>query len=79
MKKIIIITAIAISLFLPVILSAQPHPNGGNNPVTNGNKPVGETNGAPIGSGTELLVMFSAVYVVWKLLSSKKSILNLET
>jgi len=76
MKKIIIITAIAISLFLPVILSAQPHPNGGNNPVTNGNKPVGETNGAPIGSGTEFIIMLGAGYAVWNLLGLKKSTLN---
>ena len=63
MKKIITITAIILSLSLPLLVSAQPpHPNGGNNPVSSGNTPVGGTAGAPIGSGTLILTLLAASY-----------------
>lgn len=63
MKKLIITSAIAIALSLPLVLSAQPpHPNGGNNPNTGGNTPVGGPAGAPIGSGTVILTLLAAAY-----------------
>lgn len=63
MKKIISIIAIAISLSLPLVLSAQqpPHPNGDVTP-TDDSKRVGHGPSAPIGSGTIILTLLAAAY-----------------
>ena len=65
MKKLIITSAIAIALSLPLVLSAQqpPHPNG----TTSSNTPSGDENrvggkGAPIGSGTIILTLLAVAY-----------------
>ncbi len=64
MKKLIIISAIAIGLSLPLITSAQtpPHPGGGSAPGGT-NTPVGGTPvGAPVGSGTLILTVLAVAY-----------------
>jgi hypothetical protein len=79
MKKIFTLITTILFLSLPLLLPAQnpPHPNGGNAPNGGGssNSPVG---GAPVGSGTELLIMLGAGYAVWKFLGAKKAVLNPE-
>ena len=65
MKKIISIIAIAISLSLPLVLSAQtpPHPNDGATPSGDENRVGGHgPAGAPIGSGTIILTLLAAAY-----------------
>ena len=64
MKKLIITSAIAIALSLPLVLSAQtpPHPNGGNAPGGNNTAVGHEPSGAPIGSGTIILTLLAAAY-----------------
>ena len=62
MKNIfIILTIVTFLLASPVLLLAQPHPNGGNAPNTGGthNGPVG---GAPIGNGTFILTALAMAY-----------------
>jgi hypothetical protein len=64
MKKLIITSAIAITLSLPLVLSAQnpPHPNGGSAPSGDENRVGHGPAGAPIGSGTIILTLLAAAY-----------------
>lgn len=64
MKKLIITSAIAIALSLPLVLSAQnpPHPNGGSAPSGDDNRVGHGPSGAPIGSGTIILTLLAAAY-----------------
>ncbi len=63
MKKLIITSAIAIALSLPLILSAQTPPHPGGDPSTGGHTTVGgNAPGAPIGSGTIILTLLAAAY-----------------
>ncbi len=64
MKKIITLIAI---VFIAVSLNAQapPHPNGGDNPLDNGNARV-PGGGAPIGGGLFVLLGLGAAYGVKK-------------
>ena len=63
MKKLIIISAIAIGLSLPLITSAQTPPHPGGTGGGAGTTPVGGTPvGAPIGSGTVILTILAAAY-----------------
>lgn len=71
MKKILIISAIFLSLTMPLILFAQnpPHPNGGNAPTTT-NAPVG--GGAPIGNETYIFLVLAASYLGFKTLKQRE-------
>jgi hypothetical protein len=46
--------------FTALLAQAPPPPNGGSNPTSSGNTPVG--NGAPIGSGLFILLGLGAAY-----------------
>ncbi len=57
--KIFVIAAFLVTA--PLLMFAQPHPNGGNAPNVGGtNNPVGPS--APIGNGTFLLLTLSMAY-----------------
>ena len=58
--KVLLIAAFMVTA--PLLIFAQPHPNGGNNPNAGGttNNPVGPS--APIGNGTFILLMLAAAY-----------------
>ena len=59
MKKIITVIAI---VFIALSLNAQaPHPNGGDNPLDNGNARV-PGGGAPVGGGLFVLLGLGAAY-----------------
>jgi len=73
MKRAIkFITIAMIVLALPLFTLAQnpPHPNGGNDPTTGGNTPVG---GAPIGGGLIIMMMMGAAYGAKKVYHLRKS------
>ncbi len=60
MKRIMKVSIIAVFLLMaPVMMFAQPHPNGGNAPGV-GNHPVGGS--APIGNGTFVLITLAIAY-----------------
>ena len=73
MKKLIIISAIALGLSLPLVLSAQtpPHPNGGVNPSGDNNR-VGA--GAPIENGTFILFTLALAYIGRKVYVMRKTV-----
>ena len=75
MKKILVISAIVLSLTLPLVMSAQnpPHPNGGQAPTTTTNSPVG--GGAPIGNGTYILFVLAVSYLSHKVHKLKRTTL----
>jgi hypothetical protein len=58
--KVLLIAAFLVTA--PLLILAQPHPNGGNNPNAGGttNNPVGPS--APIGNGTIILLVLAAAY-----------------
>ncbi len=56
--KVLIIAAFLVTA--PLLMFAQPHPNGGVAPGA-GNHPVGGAT-APIGSGTFILLTLAAAY-----------------
>ncbi len=58
--KILLIATFMVTA--PLLIIAQPHPNGGNNPNAGGstNNPVGPS--APIGNGTFILLALAAAY-----------------
>ena len=68
MKRKILVTVIAAFLITaPLLMFAQPHPNGGFSPNASGgptNNPVGPS--APIGNGTFLLLTLAMAYAVTK-------------
>jgi hypothetical protein len=61
----------AFLLTAPLLMLAQPHPNGGANPG-GGNTPVGGSPSAPIGGGAEILVTLGIAYAISKYKGSKK-------
>ena len=68
MKRNILVTVIAAFLITaPLLMFAQPHPNGGFSPNASGgptNNPVGPS--APIGNGTLILLTLAMAYAVRK-------------
>ena len=73
MKKAIRTVTIAlVILAFPLLTLAQnpPHPNGGNDPTTGGNTPVG---GAPIGGGLVMMMIMGAAYGSKKVYDLRKS------
>lgn len=73
MKKIVKITILAICLSFPIMTFAQqpPHPNGGNTPSGDANRVGHGPAGAPIGSGTLLLIAFGAAYAGKKVFKAR--------
>lgn len=72
MKKLLrILIVSAIFLSVPIFTMAQypPHPNGGSGP-TGDNTPVG--GGAPIGEGVFLLISMGFIYGTKKVIQFKK-------
>jgi len=69
--KIVLIAAFLVTA--PVLIFAQPHPNGGNNPNAGGttNNPVGPS--APIGNGTLILLALAAAYGSRKVYQSRET------
>ena len=61
MKKIYSLVLITAFLLLSLGAISQPPPPP-TDPSTGGNAPVGTTSGAPIGSGTVLLLGMAALY-----------------
>ncbi|MEI6750139.1 MAG: hypothetical protein WCM93_13355 [Bacteroidota bacterium] len=74
-RHFIVLIITAFLLITPILMFAQapPHPNGGAAPgaVTN-NTPVG--GGAPVGSGTMLLIGLAGLYGSKKVYSMRKSL-----
>jgi hypothetical protein len=72
MKKFIQTIAVIALITLGTTLMAQnpPHPNGGNDPTSGGNTPVG---GAPIGGGLVMMMIMGAAYGTKKVYHLRKS------
>jgi hypothetical protein len=72
MKQLIKTLAIVVLITLGTTLMAQnpPHPNGGNDPTSGGNTPVG---GAPIGGGLVMMMIMGAAYGAKKIYHLRKS------
>lgn len=75
MRKFIKITILTIVLSFPVMLFAQnpPHPNGGNAPSGDENRVGHGPSGAPIGSGTIILMALGAAYAGRKMTLGTKA------
>jgi len=76
MKKIVLIAAVILGLSFPFTLNAQtpPHPGGGSAPGS-GNTVVGGTSaGAPIGSGTFILLALGLAYASRKVYTMRKPV-----
>jgi hypothetical protein len=71
MKKIIKLVVVLLFVAGPLVLFAQnpPHPNGGNDPTSGGNTPVG---GAPIDGGLSILMVLGSAYAFKKAYKLKK-------
>jgi len=69
--KVLLIAAFLVTA--PLLIFAQPHPNGGNNPNAGGttNNPVGPS--APIGNGTLILLALAAAYGSRKVYQSRET------
>jgi len=75
MKKIIQISVIVFVLLVPVILSAQPLPYGGDGGGGGeGATPVG--GGAPIGGGLLIMLSLAIGYGARKFYSIRKKVMN---
>jgi len=72
MKQLIKTLAIVALITLGTTLMAQnpPHPNGGNDPTSGGNTPVG---GAPIGGGLVMMMIMGVAYGAKKVYHLRKS------
>ena len=72
MKKFIQTIAVTALITLGTTLMAQnpPHPNGGNDPTSGGNTPVG---GAPIGGGLVMMMIMGVAYGTKKVYDLRKS------
>lgn len=69
--KILLIAALLVTA--PLLMLAQPpHPNGGGAPGP-GNTQVGhEPAGAPVGGGTEILIVLGIAYAISRYKTAKK-------
>jgi hypothetical protein len=75
MKKVIQILAIALVILVPVILTAQPMPYGGDGfGGGNGGNPVG--GGAPIGGGLLIMLSLAIGYGTRKIYEIRKKVLD---
>ena len=78
MKKLLSIAVLVILCSLPMVLSSQnpPHPNGGGvggAPTGSGNRVGDGPLGAPVGSGTLILLALGAAYAGRKMRNSWES------
>ncbi|MFZ4706943.1 MAG: hypothetical protein ACOYMF_13130 [Bacteroidales bacterium] len=68
--RIILIAVLLITAPLLMLAQAPPHPNNGSAPTHGTNGPVG--GGAPIGSGTIILIGLAGLYCANKVYTFRK-------